>query len=61
MLHLDVILGLSDNREDEQSYSSVSKAELPPILLDREAYPLSSCTAKETSTGKQIINNITSL
>lgn len=61
MQHLDVILGLSDKSGDEQSYSSVSKAELPPILLDREAYPLSSCTAKETSTGKQIINNITSL
>lgn len=51
----EVVLGLSDKREDDQSYNSVPKAEQPAVLLGREAYPVSSCIAKETSTGKQVI------
>lgn len=51
----EIVLELSDKREDDQSYSFVSKAEQAPVVLGREADPASPCTAKEASTGEQII------
>lgn len=51
----EVVLGLSDKREDNQSYSFVPKAEQPPVVPGREADPASPCMAEEASTGEQII------
>lgn len=54
----EVVLGLSDKRQDDQPYHFISETEQPSVLLGREAYPISSCVAKETSTRKQISNTI---